>query len=162
MVTNSRDEASGFRVSSFQRVLEERLANPLLRVLLRSPLHPLASRWLVLVSYEGRRTGRRYTFPAMYDRRDDSVVVVTPVRESTWWKNFVEPRRCAVWLRGTERSVVGELVTGDERRSLLGDYLETHGIVGRLLGLPEAGNRSAERDDRRTDDLAVVRFVLVE
>lgn len=129
-----------------------------LRTLLRSRLHWPLSRWLVLVSYEGRRTGRRYAFPAVYDQQGDSVVVVTPIRESNWWKNFVEPYRCTVWLRGSERSVVGELVTDDDRRGPLEGYLETHGFVGRLLGIPDAADRSADRNARSTDGLGVVRF----
>jgi hypothetical protein len=43
-----------------------RAVNPLVRWLLRSRLHWLVSRRLTLISYTGRRSGRRYTIPVGY------------------------------------------------------------------------------------------------
>ena len=48
--------------------LRNRLVNPLVHLLLRSPLHPLLSRSLVTVSYQGRKTGRWRILPCMYAR----------------------------------------------------------------------------------------------
>ncbi|MFB6081065.1 MAG: nitroreductase/quinone reductase family protein [Haloferacaceae archaeon] len=146
-------DASAPHVSPLQRAVEDRIANPLFRALLRSPLHPLASRWLVLVTYEGRRTGRRHTLSALYDRRDGDAVVVTPRGASVWWRNFSSPRRCTVRIRGTERTAVGELLTGDDREAALADYLDRYGFVGRLFGGVDAG-----RSDGPLASLAVVRF----
>ena len=160
-MSEGTEGATSDRISPLQRTVEERITTPVLRVLLRSRFHWLASRWLVLVSYEGRRTGQRYTFPVVYDRRGDSLVVVTPMRESDWWKNFVEPRRCSVRLHGTERPVIGELVTDENSRlELLEGYLETHGLVGRLLDVPDATDRPTDRDVWSIDALDVVRFFL--
>jgi hypothetical protein len=39
-----------------------RTANPVVRAVLSSPLHPLLSHALVLITVTGRRSGRRYTF----------------------------------------------------------------------------------------------------
>ena len=160
--THAERAEDGRRVPAVQRALEGRIANSILRILLRSPLHALVSRWLVLVSYDGRRTGRRYTFPVVYHQRPDDVTVVTPRGESVWWTNFRTPRRCTLHLRGTERPAVGEVVTDDERGRLLVDYLATHPIVGRMLGVGADAWRSGDRFERATDDLAVVRFSLVD
>src|SRR5205807_3639321 len=43
-----------------------RTANPVLRMVLSSPLHPLVSRHLALITVTGRRSGRRHTFPVAY------------------------------------------------------------------------------------------------
>ncbi|KTG13539.1 hypothetical protein [Haloferax profundi] len=76
------------RISDAQRTLERRFSNPFLLRLLRSPAHFLASRWVLLVSYVGRKSGIRYTFPAVYAAAGtDLVVVVTPKADSNWWKN---------------------------------------------------------------------------
>jgi hypothetical protein len=51
------------------------VVNPVLRTLLRSPLHRLLSRWLILVSVEGRKTGRAYTVPVGRHQTGDAFVV---------------------------------------------------------------------------------------
>lgn len=145
------------RVSSLQRRIEERVANPLLRWLLRSRLHWLASRWLLLLSYTGRRSGRRYTTPVAYARHEGDVLVATPERESDWWRNFTEPRRCGLWLRGVDRAATGRVVTGADRERLLAAYVERHGLLGRLFGID--GPDDVARASR---EVAVVRFSLRE
>ena len=55
--------------------------NPVIAALLRSPLHPLLSPGLVLVTVTGRHSGRRYTIPVGYQRDgDDLVVMVSEAR----------------------------------------------------------------------------------
>ncbi|MFB6135679.1 MAG: nitroreductase/quinone reductase family protein [Halobacteriaceae archaeon] len=149
-------------MSRFQRALEERIANPLLRAVLRSRFHWLASEWLLLVSYVGPRSGRPHTFPVAYHRLDGAVVAVTPKRESDWWRNFRDSRDCRVWLRGAERGATGDVVTGAERGALLAEYFESHRLLGRMLG-PEVGPGATP--DQLADanpDLSVVRFTLDE
>jgi hypothetical protein len=43
--------------------------------LLRSPLHRLASGSLLLITYRGRRSGRRFTFPVMYAEREGTLTI---------------------------------------------------------------------------------------
>jgi hypothetical protein len=148
------------RVSSLQREIEERVANSLFRSLLRSRLHWLVSNWLVLLSYEGRRSGRRYTFPVAYKRLDNRIVVVTPMRDSNWWKNFQESQECTVWVRGTEYSSNGEIVTDDERTDLIVEYFDTYGIVGQILGFGGNPASSTDQLDQAKRSLAVIRFHL--
>lgn len=142
------------RITRIQRVLEGYVFNPLFRWLLRSRLHWLVSRRLLLVSYTGRRTGRRYRFPVLYSRRGASLTVITPKRESEWWKNFTEPMVCQIWYRGVERPATGELITGTDRRVLLRDYIEAHGVVNRLWGI---SNGKRVHQNHGTG-LVVVRF----
>jgi hypothetical protein len=40
-----------------------RTGNQAVRLLLRSPFHPLLSRGLLLITVTGRRSGRAFTFP---------------------------------------------------------------------------------------------------
>ncbi|SFR32253.1 nitroreductase/quinone reductase family protein [Halogeometricum limi] len=152
-MTTDDSRRSTVRISSLQRLVEARFANPLLRRLLRSPLHWPASRSLVLVSYVGPRSGRRYTFPVVYARVDERLVVVTPGRESRWWRNFRRPRACSVWFRGEERPATGTVVSGDERKQLLGAYGDEHPRFGRRLGV---GSR--EEPETAAEELVVVRF----
>src|SRR5262249_17743027 len=40
--------------------------NPVIRALLRSPVHGLMSKSLMLITFTGRKSGRRYTTPVRY------------------------------------------------------------------------------------------------
>ena len=43
--------------------VRNRVINPLVRALLRSPAHRVMSRGVLLLTYTGRRSGRRYALP---------------------------------------------------------------------------------------------------
>jgi len=53
-----------------------RLVNPVVRLLLRSPVHRLLSGSLVILSYQGRKSGRWRSLPCMYARDDQNLYVV--------------------------------------------------------------------------------------
>ena len=78
--------------------------NPLLRAVLRSPFHGLASRRFALITYTGRKTGRDYTIPTFYrDRGDEVTIAVGWPDRKVWWRNLTgegEPVRLVI--RGRE------------------------------------------------------------
>lgn len=93
-----------------------RTANPVVRLILRSPLHRLLSRRTALISVTGRSSGREFTFPVGYEQRGDGVrIMVGWPEHKRWWRNLTDagaPVRMR--LRGVERS--GHTVArGDER-----------------------------------------------
>jgi hypothetical protein len=66
-----------------------RTVNPLLRGLLRSPLHRVASGSLALLTVTGRSSGRRYSFPVGYRREGEVVTIaVGAPRRKRWWRNL--------------------------------------------------------------------------
>jgi hypothetical protein len=91
-----------------------RTANPLLKALLRSPLHRLASGSLALITVTGRRSERRYTFPVGYERRDDRVTIgVGWPERKLWWRNLRDPAPVEILIGG--RTYTGTAVAeGDE------------------------------------------------
>jgi F420H(2)-dependent quinone reductase len=66
-----------------------RTVNPVLKAVLRSPLHGLASRRVALVTYTGRKSGREYTIPTFYREKADEVTIAVgwPDRK-VWWRNL--------------------------------------------------------------------------
>lgn len=156
MTTANEDHQSPVQITALQRLLEQRVSNPFLGWILRSHLHWLVSRWVLLVSYTGRQSGRRYTFPVVYNRWNERLIVVTPKHESSWWKNFTTPLDCSVWLRGAECSATGVLVSDGERVTMLAEYFETYQTVGQLLHLNPEPESAAEQ----YDELAVIQFRL--
>ncbi len=62
--------------------------NPIVRSILRSPFHGIASGSLCLLSYRGRRSGRRYTTPLSFVREGSKVLLLSS-HNTRWWTNFV-------------------------------------------------------------------------
>ena len=58
--------------------------NPFMKVILRSPLHWPLSRWFAVLSWTGRKSGRRYSTPVSYVLNDSAAYVTTGDR---WWHN---------------------------------------------------------------------------
>jgi hypothetical protein len=56
-----------------RRVL--RMINPFVSVILRSPLHRLLSGQVLLLSFTGRKTWKRYTIPVGYTREGDMLTL---------------------------------------------------------------------------------------
>jgi hypothetical protein len=116
------------------------------------------SGWLLLVSYVGKTSGRRYTFPVAYARAGDDIVVVTPRADTNWWKNFRDPLQCYVWFRGDRYTAIGGVVTGETATQLLSVYASTRRLIARELGLSGDSSRRAADLDARQNGIAVIRF----
>lgn len=92
----------------------QKLYNPFVDRILRSPLHGLMSNSTMLISYTGRRSGKSYTTPVNYVRDGDTLLVVSP-REHSWWKNLSERGGVpvVVRVRGADFKGVGQAFEGE-------------------------------------------------
>jgi hypothetical protein len=66
-----------------------RVLNPVMKTVLRSPLHRMASRTIALLRFRGRTSGREFVTPLSYVR-DDQTVWFLSAHSTNWWKNFRE------------------------------------------------------------------------
>ena len=66
-----------------------RFLNPVMKAVLRSPLHRMASRTIALLHFRGRASGREFVTPLSYVR-DDQTVWFLSNHSTNWWKNFRE------------------------------------------------------------------------
>ena len=65
------------------------IANPFVRLILRSPLHGLFSSALLLITYHGRKSGKEYTLPVQYVQDGNNIYIVPGYAEKkTWWRNL--------------------------------------------------------------------------
>jgi len=64
---------------------DHRILNHLVTVLLRSPLHGLVSRDLLLITFTGRKSGRSFTTPVTYIQDSELITFHSTQR---WWKNL--------------------------------------------------------------------------
>jgi hypothetical protein len=62
---------------------------------------------LTIVTYTGRRSGKRFSVPVGYRRQGDIVVLQSKYGSDTktWWRNFLGSGREAIlWLDGADRA----------------------------------------------------------
>ena len=92
--------------------------NRAIALLLRSPLHGVASGRLALITVTGRRTGAKHTFPVGYRARGDRVTIPVgwPERK-VWWRNLRGGAQVKLLLHGERRSGHAE-VHGSEANGL--------------------------------------------
>ncbi len=123
--------------------------NPFVTWLLRSPLHRFLSATTMLVTYQGRKTGRRITLPVNYVR-DGEMLWTLSVAKRAWWRNFRTPTPAVLRLAGRDQPVQGIVVT-DEAEMMAGLRLFFKGIpaAARYLKIWFDENGEPDPDDLR-------------
>ena len=82
-----------------------KLLNPLMKLILNSPLHQGLSKRVMIFSFTGKKSGKRYSTPVAYVWEGDHVIVVT---YSRWRNNFKESAPVQMRIQG--RSVSGTAI----------------------------------------------------
>jgi deazaflavin-dependent oxidoreductase (nitroreductase family) len=113
------------------------VGNFLVGGVLRSPLHRVMSRSLMLLTFHGRRTGKEYTIPVGYARYgpDELIVLAGRPEGKTWWTNLRGGLPVRVRLAGRELEGDADLVKGEEAIPRLAAYLEKLPRTARSLGM---------------------------
>ena len=95
-----------------------------MRLLLRSPLHGLVSRSLMLITFTGRVTGRTYTTPVRYIRVGTTIRWFTS-RDAKWWPNLKHDPTVVLRMRGRDVICTARVIDDDPAtvRELLAGYL---------------------------------------
>lgn len=133
-----------------------RVANVFIKALLRSPLHGVASKRLLILDYTGRKSGRRYSFPLVY-RRDGEVV--TLIAGNPWWINVRGGGAVTLRIAGADVRGIATPVEdrGRAERALLALLEE----VPRLAKMYNATLTPDGRPDRRGVGAAIETQVAV-
>jgi len=92
-----------------------KLLNPLMSALLRSPLHSPMSKSILLITFEGRRSGRTYTLPVSYSREGSTVRCFTS-RRNSWWRNLQDGADVSLFVRRKESHGRAEAIHDDPKR----------------------------------------------
>ncbi len=80
--------------------------------ILRSPLHGLYSNNTLLLTFQGKKSGKTYQFPVSYVCEGD-VVQCFSYLPSRWWKNLQGGAPVTVNIQGQQRQGSAEVVTDD-------------------------------------------------
>jgi deazaflavin-dependent oxidoreductase (nitroreductase family) len=91
----------------------QKLYNPIVIWLLRSPLHSFMDKSTILITVMGRKSGKIYTVPVSYIRDGDTLYVISQ-REHTWWKNLRGGAQVTLYMQGHTLKARGETFTDTE------------------------------------------------
>lgn len=148
------------RITRFMLSLTRGL-NLLLATILRSPLHGRLSNRFMLLSFQGRKSGKNYTVVVGYTRVDDELEVISP---RGWWKNLRGKNTAVrVLLQGKWSDGVAEAFHDDE--VVVDGYLRAIQKSPALIGMYRIeldGNGQPKRESVRqaTRNCALIRIRL--
>ena len=119
-----------------------RVLNPVVRALLGSPVHWPLSTWLALLTFTGRKTGRRLTTPVSYVRDGNLAFLTTGDR---WARNLSGGAPIQIRIRGQWLAGDAILITNREESVATHQRLfREHPWFRSLSGLPAAGRDGAD------------------
>lgn len=84
------------------------IGNAIMKVLLRSPLHSVASNSIMLITVIGRKTAKTYTTPVNYIEDEEAgILTILSHQHRTWWRNLRGSAPVRVVLRGEQLGATG-------------------------------------------------------
>ena len=139
-----------------------RVVNPIIKLLLRTPLAGGARNQLMVVNFTGRKSGRHYSIPLSAHLIDG---ILYALSGATWKYNFRDGATSQVLHDGKTTTLRGELI---EDKALVTDLYsraaESYGAkrAERAMGLKFADHRVPSHDDfaKAVDELhlTAIRF----
>ena len=138
-----------------------RYLNPFMRFMLHMPIKPMRGR-LMLLTYTGRKSGRRYTVPVSYVR-EDAETLLAPGGGA--WKPGLQPGRPVRLLLDGNRVCAQPKVISDraEVAQLLPLLLKSNPRAETFIGVhlgPDGTPEARSLDLALAEGFAVVRFRL--
>lgn len=78
------------------------IANAIVKPLLKSPAHFVASSSLMLISVTGKKSGKVYTMPVQYKQVNQDTILFISQKERTWWRNLRGGAPVTLYVRGQQ------------------------------------------------------------
>ena len=135
--------------------------NSTMKFILRSPLHGMVSKSVLLISFTGRKSGKTYTTPVDYSQDGDQVYVFT---HANWWKNLRGGAPVTLCIRGRELQGLAEPIAEDKRAVATGlaEHLRKVPSDARYYGvsIDEGGNPRKEDVEKAAQTVVMLRIRL--
>ena len=88
------------------------LANKFMKFMLRSSVHGIVSKTILLFTFTGSKSGKTYTTPVSYSQDGDQVTIFT---HADWWKNLRGGAPVTLLIRGKEFPGLAKPVVEDKQ-----------------------------------------------
>ena len=132
-----------------------------MKSVLRSPLHGLVSKTVLLITFTGRKSGKTYTTPVDYSQDGDQVTIFT---HANWWKNLRHGAPVTLRIRGRELQGLAEPVAEDKGAVAAGlsQHLRKVPSDARYYGVTfdEHKNPRAEEVEKAAQSVVMIRVRL--
>ena len=142
--------------------------NSIMEWLLKSPIHGVVSKNMMLISYTGQKSGQEYTTPVNYwqvSDKDEGLLLTTSKPDRVWWRNLKGDQPVVLRLRGKSIKTLGTVVEDVEEKGKLFRKLFTqYPGIGRYFQVALDGNNQpvAEDIERTAAQTVLVSFVLTK
>lgn len=137
------------------------LVTHVMKLLLRSPLHGLVSKTVLLITFTGRRSGRTYTTPVDYSQEGDVVSIFT---HASWWRNLTGGAPVTLRLRGRDVPGHAEPVADDKQAVAAGLAAHLRKVPSDAkyysVALDAQGNPNAEHVETAAQSVVMIRVRL--
>jgi deazaflavin-dependent oxidoreductase (nitroreductase family) len=136
--------------------------NPIMSWMIRSPLHFMVSKNMMLMTYTGRKSGKSYSTPMNYLAMNGGLYT-NSYRDRVWWRNLRGGAEVTLRLKGEDVPAHAEVI---EDQSVVADslrlYLKTAPQLAKYMDveLDESGNPHPEDIARLTQEMVLVRTEL--
>ena len=135
--------------------------NNTMKFMLRSPMHGLVSKNILLITFTGCKSGKTYTTPVCYSQEGNQVYIFTHAK---WWKNLCNCTSVTLRLRGREVRGVPEPIVEDKGAiaSKLAAHLRRVPSDARYYDVTfdEHGNPRAEEVENAVQTVVMIRVQL--
>ena len=137
------------------------IVNKTMKFVLRSPVHGMVSKTVLLITFTGRKSGKTFTTPVSYSQDGDHVFIFT---HASWWKNLRSDTPITLYLRGRELQGLAETVAEDKQAIAAGlaAHLRKVPSDARYYGVSfdDLGNPKTEEVENAVQTVVMVRVWL--
>src|SRR6185369_12297568 len=136
-----------------------RRLRPLIAWFLGSPLHGVLSGDVLLLSWSGRKSGKRYALPISYTELGGRLYLCTRAGGSTWWRHLRNAPEVGLVLKGKNARAIATVLDPASAEALDGlrAFLTRNPGTGRLLyNVAADANGTPREDDVEREVLASI------
>jgi hypothetical protein len=135
--------------------------NNTMKFILRSPLHGLVSKTIMVITFTGCKSGKTYSTPVSYSRADGLVFIFT---HGDWWKNLTGGAPVTLRIQGRDYSGLAEPVPDDKAAIAAGLAIHLRQVTSdaKFYGVTfdDQGNPKAEEVKKGAQDVVMIRVRL--
>ena len=135
--------------------------NRSVQFVLRSPIHGMVSKFTLLISFTGCKSGKTFTTPVSYSQVGDQVTIFT---HANWWKNLRGGAPVTLRIRGKDVRGVAVPVAEDKQAIAVGlaAHLRQVRSDAKYYGVTfdDQGNPSAEEVEKAAQTVVMIRVHL--
>lgn len=136
------------------------ILNPLTIAILNSPVHFLLSHSLLLLKFNGVKSGKPYVIPVSYIATGDNQVCCVTDRPNIWWRNLKNLNELQLVFKG--RSMKSTLTIEFQNNAAIADKLNAICSHSRIDGFFAGVGYQNGKPIRPEIDKAATRMTLIE